>query len=259
MASHAISNLDLNQKQLLNAVLHKSSTAPESPVKGQIYFNTSSNTFLYYDGTQWISVGDITVDSSLSTISTNPVQNKVITDTLNNKANSSDIGNGTITITQGGTTKGTFSMNQNSNSTINLDGGSSITVDQTYNSTSTNPQSGTAVAGAIQDLGFVATQNINTLSSSSITLSRNYSYYTYTPSASTTFTFNVSSLNLTSSEVYTFELVINMSTVQTLTFPSSLTWLDNEIPDMSNTGTYYFVFRTVDQGTTWIGNLQGVW
>lgn len=64
---------------------------------------------------------------------------------------SSALGNGTITITQGGVTKGTFTTNQSSNATIALDAGGSggtITVDQVYDSTSANAQSGVAINGA---------------------------------------------------------------------------------------------------------------
>jgi hypothetical protein len=33
------SNLDLNQNQLLNAVLQKQSAIPANPVEGQVYYN----------------------------------------------------------------------------------------------------------------------------------------------------------------------------------------------------------------------------
>jgi hypothetical protein len=50
-----------------------------------------------------------------------------------------------------------------------------------------------------------------------------------------------------------------MNSVYTLTFPNSLTWQNGSAPDMSAIGTYFFAFRTVDGGSTWVGNLQGVW
>lgn len=43
-------------------------------------------------------------------------------------AKKEDIGNGTITITQGGTTKGTFDLNQGANQTIDLDAGGGTSV-----------------------------------------------------------------------------------------------------------------------------------
>lgn len=57
------------------------------------------------------------------------------------------VNDATLTITQGGVSKGTFTANASSNVTIELDA-SSGTVDQTYNATSTNAQSGVAIAGA---------------------------------------------------------------------------------------------------------------
>lgn len=49
-----LSNIDLNQNQLLNGVVQNLATAPSSPVKGQIYFNTSSNRLLVYNGVDWV-------------------------------------------------------------------------------------------------------------------------------------------------------------------------------------------------------------
>ena len=71
------------------------------------------------------------------------------------------VGDGTITINQGGTQKGTFTVNQSGNTTINLDAGGG-TVDQTYDSTSANAQSGVAIAGA-KFLRNEATQSGNSI------------------------------------------------------------------------------------------------
>jgi hypothetical protein len=56
------------------------------------------------------------------------------------------IGNGTITFTQGGVTKGTITTNQSGDTTIDFDAGG--TVDQTFDGTSTNAQSGVAIKNA---------------------------------------------------------------------------------------------------------------
>ena len=61
---------------------------------------------------------------------------------------SSAVGDGTITFTQGGVNKGTITMNQSEDVTISLDGAPSITVDQTYDPSSANAQSGIAINGA---------------------------------------------------------------------------------------------------------------
>lgn len=96
----------------------------------------------------------------------NYVTNTDLSTTLADYAQITDIptvGNGTITINQGGVQKGTFTTNQNGNTTINLDAGSG-TVDQTYDGTSTNAQSGVAIAGA----GFL--QNTKASGAGSLTI-----------------------------------------------------------------------------------------
>lgn len=50
-----LSNLQLNQNQLIQAVLQNSGTEPNSAVKGQVYFDTSSNRLKVYDGSEWVS------------------------------------------------------------------------------------------------------------------------------------------------------------------------------------------------------------
>ena len=101
--------------------------------------------------------------------------------------------------------------------------------------------------------------DIITSNSSTITLQKDKVIYKYTPSGTTTFSFSATNLGLTSNtEAYTFELLVPMTTVYTLSF-SNVSWQNSETPDMSNTGTYWFAFRTTNAGSSWIGNLQGRW
>ena len=112
------------------------------------------------------------------------------------------VNNSTITITQGGVTKGSFTLNQSSGDTIELDAGSGggavdsvngktgvvvldysdvgalpdttviPTVDQTYSSTSSNAQSGTAVASAVSGKQATITGGATTITSSNLTTNR---------------------------------------------------------------------------------------
>ena len=63
MAIEYYSSINLNQNELQFPVIHKVGSAPTSPaaVAGQMYYNSSSNTLNFYNGSAWINVGgDIT-------------------------------------------------------------------------------------------------------------------------------------------------------------------------------------------------------
>lgn len=48
------SNLDLLKNALQNALAHPNAGAPSSPSAGQIYYETSTNKFMFYNGSAWI-------------------------------------------------------------------------------------------------------------------------------------------------------------------------------------------------------------
>ena len=80
---------------------------------GKVYYGTTNNS-----SREIATIGDIPDISDL--VTTTELNN-----TLADYAETSDIGNGTITINQGGVLKGTFTTNQSGNTTIDLDAGGS--------------------------------------------------------------------------------------------------------------------------------------
>jgi hypothetical protein len=97
-------------------------------------------------------------------------------------------------------------------------------------------------------------------SSFTLNLSGDITIYKTALTAATTISSFVLPTTPSGSDVATFELAVTMpSTVYTLNFPT-VSWLGGSAPDMSTSScTYLFAFRTMDAGSTWIGNLQGTW
>lgn len=63
-----LSNIDLSNNELQNAVIHPLGIAPSGPSEGQVYYNTGQDKVYVYNGTAWISIaGDITEIQSATT------------------------------------------------------------------------------------------------------------------------------------------------------------------------------------------------
>lgn len=62
MAKLFYTNIDLKGNQLVNGVIHNATTAPETGVIGQVYYNTSDKLMYQHNGTEWVVVGGSVVN-----------------------------------------------------------------------------------------------------------------------------------------------------------------------------------------------------
>lgn len=104
-------------------------------------------------------------------------------------------------------------------------------------------------------------QVISIPNSNIITLREDAVIYTKDVSSNTTFVFDTSNLTK-QTDFITFELRVNMTTASSITFPSNVVWANGEAPDLSQTGHYFFAFRTFPSSfglDYWFASLQGKW
>lgn len=79
MAKLVLVNLDMNQNQLLQAVM-QAGDAPANPIAGQFYYDSTKKHAYVYNGTAWELMGNVAsvVDADFDASSTNAIQNKAV-------------------------------------------------------------------------------------------------------------------------------------------------------------------------------------
>jgi hypothetical protein len=104
MAKKFLVNLDLAKNQILNAAIQNLSSAPSSPVAGQVYYNTGDNRIYFWDGTAWIDMSGDIRDVIGGAGLTAATSNGIITLDVNVDNSTVEIATDTIRVKDGGIT-----------------------------------------------------------------------------------------------------------------------------------------------------------
>lgn len=176
---------------------------------------------------------------------TRTINNKALNQNINLTASDvgalpvgTQIGNGTILLTQGGVQKGTFTLNQTGNATIDFDAVSEdITVDSELSTTSTNPVQNKVITGALngkQDV-LIAGTDLEIVSVGSQGLPNGYTLLEWVESS------GLQSLSLGFSGNCTIEFTTQMAHIPT----------NNEVLLTSSVGASAGTWFGVNSDNTW--------
>lgn len=75
MSRKFLTAIDLTQNELQNGVVHNlpGTTGPPTPIKGQMYFDSTGNTLYWWDGTVWVSARGQTPPAPSTTVAGVPI------------------------------------------------------------------------------------------------------------------------------------------------------------------------------------------
>jgi len=117
MAKTILTDLNLNQNEIQNAVSQNLASAPSTPKAGQVYFNTGSSHFMGYNGSSWLALdgqGQVyTFSTGLTESSGTVTLNEATSSALGGVIVGSNISvsNGTISVADASTsTKGVIEI-----------------------------------------------------------------------------------------------------------------------------------------------------
>src|SRR4249919_1003522 len=73
MSRKFLTSLDMGKNQIITPVVENLASAPGTPVKGQMYMNTTDNTLYWWDGAQWIAAKAAAGATPAATVTTSAV------------------------------------------------------------------------------------------------------------------------------------------------------------------------------------------
>lgn len=94
-----LTNLDLGQNELRNALMHPLSSAPAEGQKGQLYYNNVEDRLYQHNGTAWVGIATLT-DLEDYVPSTRTINGKPLTENVTLTTNDID---GVTSVSKGGT------------------------------------------------------------------------------------------------------------------------------------------------------------
>lgn len=240
-----------------------SETASEVEVANKATSDSNGNNIISTYATK-SEISNFITSSELSSYATKDQLSSYTTTTVNN--------NNITKLSISGNTV-TYTKANNTTDTITLPASSDVNVTQTASTTSeelpilgkgttaTSTVTGTVKFGSSVTLnpssGAITSKLIKTnnsfetnvaVSGTSIDVSTG-SVFTKTISAATTFTFT----GAVSSKVTTFSLILTNGGSKTVTWPSSVKWANDEVPELTTSGVDVITFMTNNGGTTWYG------
>lgn len=92
MAHKFTNNIDLEKKEIQNAVAHNLPSAPPNPVAGQFYYDTTLNAGFEFNGTAWIPRGTTPTDAEIKTAYENNNNTNAFTDAEQTKLSGVEAG-----------------------------------------------------------------------------------------------------------------------------------------------------------------------
>lgn len=152
MAKKVLTDLDLNKNEIQNAAIQNLATAPSSPVKGQIYYNTATNKYMGYNGSAWVDLSNQGEVYTFSNGLTKDTSNNVTLDVATSSAiggvivgSNISVSNGTISVADASTSaKGVIEIATDTEASTGTDTTRAINAKQLATKVTAN----TAITGA---------------------------------------------------------------------------------------------------------------